>query len=89
VGVKGSGSYKIGGGRGTDVADHDSLKVGKKLVVEAGEEVVIKTGDASLIMKKDGSIQLKGKDIMIEGSGKITEKADGDFVIKGGKVGIN
>jgi type VI secretion system secreted protein VgrG len=51
--------------------------------------VLIKTGDASILMKKDGTIQIKGKDILVEGSGKITEKADGDFVIKGSKVGIN
>jgi type VI secretion system secreted protein VgrG len=89
VSVSGDGSYKIGGGRNSDVANDDALKVGKKLVVDAGEEVVIQTGDASLMMKKDGTILLKGKDILIQGSGKITEKADGDFVIKGSKVGIN
>jgi type VI secretion system secreted protein VgrG len=41
-------------------------------------------------MKKDGSILLKGKDIKIQGSGKIFAKADGDMVLKGSsKVTIN
>jgi type VI secretion system secreted protein VgrG len=89
VTVTGDGAYKIGGARATDVTNDDGLKVGKKLTIEAGDEIIIKTGDASIAMKKDGSILIKGKDILIQGSGKITEKADGDFVIKGSKVGIN
>jgi type VI secretion system secreted protein VgrG len=40
-------------------------------------------------MKKDGTIVIKGKDITVQGSGKINVKADGDVVIKGSKVGIN
>ena len=45
------------------------------MVIDAGEEILIKTGDAELLMKKDGSISLEGKDITINGSGKITVKA--------------
>ena len=37
-------------------------------------------------MKKDGTIAIKGKDITIEGSGKINVKADGDIVMKGTKI---
>jgi type VI secretion system secreted protein VgrG len=51
--------------------------------------VVIKTGDASFSMKKDGTIQIKGKDITVIGSGKINVKADGDVAIKGSKVTNN
>jgi type VI secretion system secreted protein VgrG len=40
-------------------------------------------------MKKDGTIQIKGKDITINGSGKVNVKASSDVVIKGSKVGIN
>jgi len=40
-------------------------------------------------MKKDGTIAISGKDISIEGSGKINVKASSDVVIKGSKVGIN
>ena len=40
-------------------------------------------------MKKDGTIQIKGKDVEITGSGKINVKADSDIVVKGSKVGLN
>jgi type VI secretion system secreted protein VgrG len=40
-------------------------------------------------MKKDGTITIKGKNITINGSGKINVKASSDVVIKGSKVGIN
>ena len=40
-------------------------------------------------MKKDGTIVIKGKDITVNGSGKINMKASSDVVIKGSKVGIN
>jgi type VI secretion system secreted protein VgrG len=48
--------------------------------------VSIKTGSASITMKKDGTIQIKGKDITIDGSGKINIKAGGDIVMKGSKI---
>ena len=37
-------------------------------------------------MKKDGTIVIKGKDISIEGSGKINVKASKDIVMKGSKI---
>jgi type VI secretion system secreted protein VgrG len=40
-------------------------------------------------MKKDGSITIKGKDILIQGSGSIDVKASSNVVIKGSKVGID
>jgi type VI secretion system secreted protein VgrG len=48
--------------------------------------VTIKTGSASNEMKKDGTITIKGKDITVEGSGKISVKASKDVVIKGSKI---
>jgi type VI secretion system secreted protein VgrG len=41
------------------------------------------------MMKKDGTIVLKGKNIQIEGSGKVNVKASGDVVVKGSKIGLN
>ncbi len=64
----------------------DALKVGKNLVIDAGDSVSIKTGSASITMKKDGTIVIKGKDITIEGSGKINVKASSDIVMKGSKI---
>jgi type VI secretion system secreted protein VgrG len=40
-------------------------------------------------MKKDGTITIKGKDIKISGSGKISIKADSDVVMKGSKISQN
>lgn len=82
-------STSIGNNRSVDVGSNDSLKVGKNLVIDAGESVTIKTGSASITMNKDGTIAIKGKDITINGSGKINAKASSDVVIKGSKVGIN
>ncbi|HJZ59465.1 MAG TPA: type VI secretion system tip protein TssI/VgrG [Gemmataceae bacterium] len=79
----------VQGGRSATVNKDDSLKVAKKLVIDAGEEILIKTGSAELLMKKDGSITLKGKDLAIEGSGKIGVKASSDLTLKGSKIGEN
>jgi hypothetical protein len=44
------------------------------------------SGDASIILKKDGSIQIKGKDIDIKGSGKIDLQGTGEVKVKGKKI---
>jgi type VI secretion system secreted protein VgrG len=79
-------TLNIGETRATEVGKDDTLKVGKKYILEAGDEITIKTGDASISMKKDGTIKIKGKDITIDGSGKINVKAASDVVMKGSKV---
>jgi type VI secretion system secreted protein VgrG len=79
----------VKGGRSVTVDKDDTLKVTKKLQIDAGEEVLIKTGDAQLLMKKNGDITLKGKNIVIDGSGKITVKATSDLKLKGSKIGEN
>jgi type VI secretion system secreted protein VgrG len=76
-------------GRTVSIAKDDKLEVGKKLVINAADEITIKTGDASIVMKKDGTITIKGKDIKLDGSGKINIKASSDVVIKGSKVTAN
>ena len=40
-------------------------------------------------MKKDGTITIEGKDITLNGSGKITVKASGDVIVKGSKINQN
>lgn len=79
----------VGDARQVSVAKDDSLTVGKKLVVEAGDQISLTTGSASITMKKDGTITIKGKDITIEGSGKVNIKASSDVTIKGSKVNQN
>jgi len=82
-------AVSIGGKRTTQVGGDDTLNVGKKLVVVAGDEVVLKTGSASIQMKKDGTINIKGKDITIQASGKINLKASSTVTLKGSKIAQN
>lgn len=79
-------SVSIGKNRSVTVGDDDSLVVGKKISISAGDEILIKTGSASILMKKDGTIQIKGKDITIDGSGKINVKASKNITMKGQKI---
>ena len=79
----------VGETRTTEVGKDETTKVAKHYSLDAGESIILKTGDASITMKKDGTIQIKGKDITIEGSGKINVKASSDVVIKGSKVLAN
>lgn len=89
ISVGGDQSTSVGKGRAANVTNDDSLKVGKNLVIDAGDSVTIKTGSASITMKKDGTIAIKGKDISVDGSGKVNVKASSDVMIKGSKVGVN
>lgn len=82
-------SVSVGGKRAVDVGKDDTLNVGKKFMLTAGDEITIKTGSASIVLKKDGTITIKGKDITIQGSGKVNVKASSDVVIKGSQVKQN
>jgi len=57
--------------------------------MSAEDEIVIQTGEASITMKKNGEITISGKDITLNGSGKINVKASSDVVLKGSKVSAN
>jgi type VI secretion system secreted protein VgrG len=84
--IGGNHSESVSKDRSATVSGNDSLNVTKNLTIEAGEEIAIKTGSASILMKKDGTITIQGKDITIKASGKITEEASGDMVLKGSKI---
>lgn len=79
----------VGEKRQTQIGKDDLTQVGKTFYLEAGDEITLKTGKASITMKKDGTIQIKGQDITIIGSGKISAKASGDMVLKGSKIAEN
>ena len=76
----------IGKNRTESVGKDDALTVGKNLTINAGDQIFIRTGESSILMKKDGTIQIKGKDITIKGSGAINVKASKNVVIKGKKI---
>lgn len=63
--------------------------IGKDYVLTAGDSITLKTGDASIVMKKDGTITIKGKDITIEGTGRIVGKASSSMTLKGSKIDMN
>ncbi|UHD16102.1 type VI secretion system Vgr family protein [Thiocapsa bogorovii] len=81
-----SESVSVGEARSVSIGKDDSLSVGKNLSINAGDSITITTGSASISMKKDGTIAIKGKDISIQGSGKINIKASSDITMKGSKI---
>jgi type VI secretion system secreted protein VgrG len=82
-------TLKVNENRSHEIAKKDTLQVGKEWLVDAGDKVLIKCGDASISLKKDGTIEIKGKDIKVTGSGKINVKASSDLVLKGSKIAEN
>jgi len=84
--VGGAQSTSVAKARTTSVGEDDALTVGKNLKITAADSITLTTGSASITMKKDGTIIIKGKDITIEGSGKINAKASSDIVMKGSKI---
>lgn len=84
----------VGKNRDLAVADDHSISVGKnenrdigkKLVIKAGTSILLECGSASIALKKNGDIKIKGKNLVLEGSGKIGAKASSTVTIKGSQV---
>ena len=87
--VGGALALKVGKGAGVDIAEDGSVKVGKNAVIDAGDSILLKCGSASIELKKDGTIVIDGKDITVQGSGKITVKASGDIKMNGSNIHQN
>jgi type VI secretion system secreted protein VgrG len=86
--VGGNRSATIGKNFSETVKEEYSLKA-KKIFIQADEEITLKTGSSTISMKKDGSILIKGKDVEVKGSGKISLKAASDLTLKGSKIKEN
>jgi type VI secretion system secreted protein VgrG len=82
-------SVSVSGNQSVDVAKAIAVSAGKTYALTAADSITLTTGSASITMKKDGTITIKGKDITIEGSGKINVKASSDVIIKGSKIQQN
>jgi type VI secretion system secreted protein VgrG len=90
-------SWDVGGGQTTKVGKDAMLEVAAKMGVKVGatylldvaDEITLKCGAASIVMKKDGTITIDGKDITVNGSGKIGVKASSDITMKGSKINQN
>lgn len=87
--IDGDGTYMITGPAFWNSEKDGTFKAAKNVLIEAGDAIVIKTGKAAISMKKDGTITIEGKDITINGSGKINVKASGETTIKGSKINQN
>ena len=73
-------------GAHTEAVTKEYSLTAKTISIVAQDEITIQTGDATISMKKDGTISIKGKDVGIEGSGKITATAKGDMILKANKI---
>jgi type VI secretion system secreted protein VgrG len=82
-------TVSVGENRSSSVGKNDTLDVTKKLTISAGDEISLTSGEASITLKKNGEIKIKGKDITIEGSGKINVKASSDVIVKGSQIKQN
>lgn len=87
--VKGAHELKVGKKSLVQIADDSAFNVGKTYTLEAKDSITLKCGSAEIIMKKDGTINIKGKDVSIDASGKISGKASSDIKFKGSKIHQN
>lgn len=87
--VGGGRALKIAKGSLVQVGEDGAIKIGKDLLIEAGDSIAIKCGSAAITMKKDGTINIEGKDITVNGSGKINVKASSDITMKGSQIKQN
>jgi type VI secretion system secreted protein VgrG len=69
-----------------DVGQNLEMNVRKHATLASGNDLSMKCGDASILAKKDGEVAIKGKDISIEASGKVSCKASGDLILRGQKI---
>jgi type VI secretion system secreted protein VgrG len=79
----------VAGARKHSVSKDETLNVGKKLVINVEDEISIVTGKAAITLKKNGDIVIKGKNLSLDGSGKVNIKAGADATIKGSNVRHN
>ena len=57
--------------------------------VKGDGSVTVTVGQASITLKKNGDIAIKGKNIEINGSGRIDIKSSSEISIKGAKINQN
>ncbi|MBZ9936330.1 type VI secretion system tip protein VgrG [Mesorhizobium sp. BR1-1-16] len=87
--VSGARALSVAKDSSTGIDGDSNIKIGKKLTIDVAESITLTCGSASITMKKDGTISIEGKDISINGSGKISVKASSDVIIKGSTINAN
>ncbi len=63
--------------------DYSLLVDNGQVYVEASKQISLVCGSASIVMKSDGTIDIKGKDITLTGTGNIKNKATMNFEAEG------
>lgn len=86
--TEGDHTTKISAGKQTNTVSKDIAITSEtaKIHVKAATEIKLEVGASSLLMKTDGTIELKGVQVSIKGSGGVTVKGDAMVTIKGGVV---
>ncbi len=82
-------TLEVGKDHREKIGNDMDLSVAKNIMIEAGDSITLKTGASSITMKKNGTIFIEGKNITIDGSGKINIKASSTVAIKGSDVTTN
>jgi len=67
---------------------HKVQQLEDRLTAKSGQ-IVLQAGDASLILKKDGAVEIKGRDINVNGSGNVNVRASSDLTLKGARISQN
>ncbi len=79
-------SISVGKNCEITVGKDETIDVGKNFTINAGDSITLKTGKASIVMKKNGDITIKGKNLNIKTTAKMTAKASGNIILKGKKI---
>lgn len=87
--IGGAKILKIAKNSLVEIGQDGTINSGKNLLIQAKDSITIKCGSAQIVLKKDGTINIKGKDIAVIGSGKINAKASGDITMKGSNIKQN
>lgn len=83
----GSGStMEVTGAMAQMISETFNCEAKDSVVISSDKDVAIKCGKAEIVLKKDGTIFINGKDIKIDGSGKIDMKSAKDMILKGKKI---
>ncbi|AUX43472.1 type IV secretion protein Rhs [Sorangium cellulosum] len=63
------------------IGKDESVSVGGEQKIEVKEKITITCGDATVVIDKSGDVTVKGKDIKVEGTGKVLVKAASKVII--------
>jgi type VI secretion system secreted protein VgrG len=79
-------TLNIGKNQSIDVGSNQNTNVGKGVVIDAGDSITFRTGAASITLKSDGTIQIRGRNITVDGGGKLDVSAAKNMILKAAKI---